>query len=144
MAIPCSNSLRLFFFFFFFLGKMLAPVSGFEEVADSENRTVLKQQTRTPTQVLSAQEAYLLTDMLGAGTKYGSIRELDLGFPAALTASSSQDGKAQWAVGYTPQLLAGVMLLTSETDQERRLPPLYGTVAGVYGRRCSYLGAEGS
>ena len=104
-------------------GKYL-PVSGFEEVADSENRTVLKQQTRTPTQVLSAQEAYLLTDMLGAGTKYGSIRELDLGFPAALTASSSQDGKAQWAVGYTPQLLAGVMLLTSETDQEEETPPL--------------------
>ncbi|HAN94015.1 MAG TPA: hypothetical protein DCQ17_00420, partial [Firmicutes bacterium] len=100
------------------------PVRGYEEVRDSTNKTVLKQEDQTPAQILSEQQAYLLTDLLSPGLAYGSLSQLDADFPAALTASIAQDGRSQWAVGYTPQLLVGVLLHTPETAEEEARPRL--------------------
>ena len=57
------------------------PVSGFEKVTDTQNQTVLAQPTDTARRILSAEQAYLFTDMLMPGTQYGSIRSLDVDFP---------------------------------------------------------------
>lgn len=95
-----------------------APVSGFEQVTDTQKRNVLTDQTTAPQRVLSKEQAYLLTNMLMPGTEYGSIRHLEVDFPAALSASTSQDGSAEWAVGYTPTLLVGVYLSAPKATQE--------------------------
>lgn len=93
-------------------------VKAFSEVKDSSGRTVLKPEEQPPVQVLTPQQAYLLTDMLLPATVYGSISGLEVDFPAALTASASRDGGSHWAVGYTPELLVGVLLRTPEETEE--------------------------
>ena len=93
-------------------------VSSIEEVTDTQNRNVLGNQKSAPRRILSTEQAYLLTDMLIYGTEYGSIRELDLAFPGALSASSSTDGTSQWAIGYTPSLLVGVYVKAPESTEE--------------------------
>ena len=93
------------------------PVSSFASVTDTQNQNVLAQPSVTPQRILSEEQAYLLTDMLMPGTEYGSIRELDVPFPAALTASASQNGSAQWAIGYTHIPLVGVCVEIPESEE---------------------------
>ena len=57
------------------------PAVGYEEVRDSDDNTVLKPQARTPATVLTPQQSYLLTDMLKPSMDYGSISQLEAGFP---------------------------------------------------------------
>ena len=108
-----------------------SPPSGFEQVNDAENHVVLSQETQKPAQILSKEQAYLLTNMLIPTTDYGSISELDVEFPAALHASVAQDGKSQWAIGYTPTLLVGVFVKTpegNEEDQQTQIESLAGEI----------------
>lgn len=110
-------------------GGVYLPVVGFEQVRDTDNKEVLKAQTDAPKRILSEEQAYLLTDMLMAGTEYGSIRQLDVDFPAALTASSSQDKSSEWAIGYTPTLVVGVYVKSPQTkDEEKRAELLAGEI----------------
>ncbi|MCK9526121.1 MAG: transglycosylase domain-containing protein, partial [Limnochordia bacterium] len=97
------------------------PPSGFERVTDTNNQEVIANQQGTPQRVLSAEQAYLLTDMLMPATTYGSIRQLDIPFPAALHGSTSQDGSSNWAIGYTPSLLLGVHVRTPEETEPQLL-----------------------
>ena len=96
-------------------GKYTPPFA-FEQVTDTNNQNVLAKQQGTPEQVLSPEQAYLLTDMLLPTTSYGSIRELDVDFPTALHSSMGQDERSQWAIGYTPSLLLGVFVPTPKED----------------------------
>ena len=100
------------------------PVSAFQEVTDTQNQKVMTNQPGTPKRALSTEQAYLLTDMLMPGTEYGSLRELDIPFPAALNASSAHDGSSQWAIGYTPSLLMGVYVETPSEAEEEPQPQL--------------------
>jgi len=65
-----------------------------------------------PQQALSAQVAYLLTDMLSdddaraLGFGYHSVLELDR--PAAVKTGTTSDFHDNWTVGYTPDLVVGV------------------------------------
>lgn len=102
-------------------GGNYAQVSAIEQVTDTQNQKVLTDQTGTPKRILSKEQAYLFTDMLLPGTQYGSIRALDMDFPAALTASSSPNDNSQWAIGYTPELLVGV-LVNPQSDSEDETP----------------------
>ncbi|HKM43487.1 MAG TPA: transglycosylase domain-containing protein, partial [Limnochordia bacterium] len=103
------------------------PASAFQQVTDTENQSILANQQGTPKLILSPEQAYLLTDMLMPSTTYGSIRELDVPFSAALQSSAAQDGSSQWAIGYTPSLLVGVYVqapeesLDEEVDQSQLL-----------------------
>lgn len=101
-----------------------SPLSSFSEVKDAQNNAVLKGQTTQPKRTLSEQQAYLLADMLMATTDYGTLRGLELDFPAALSSSVSQDDSGQWAIGYTPTYLVGVYLKTPKPKAGEENSPL--------------------
>lgn len=106
-------------------GGKYMPVTGLRQVTDIQNQEVLAEQTKTPEQILSTEQAYLWTDMLMPGTEYGSIRQLDVPFPAALNASVSHGTNAHWAIGYTPSLLVGVYVQApAESDDSEGQPQL--------------------
>ncbi len=79
------------------------------KVEDANGRKALTIQKPSPKRVLSEQEAYLFTNML-----FPHAEALDLDFEAALHASIAEEEKNQWAIGYTPSLLAGVYIKNAE------------------------------
>lgn len=59
-------------------------------------------------EVMSEQEAYLLTSMLQDVMSYGTGGRANFGKPAAGKTGTTNDYKDAWFVGYTPDLAAGV------------------------------------
>lgn len=64
--------------------------------------------------LVSAPLAYLLNDVLSDETErravYGATDVLELGRPAGVLLDASPDGRATWAIGYTPERAVGVWL----------------------------------
>lgn len=60
------------------------------------------------TEVMSEQDAYLLTSMLQDVMTYGTGGRAAIGKPAAGKTGTTNDYKDAWFVGYTPDLVAGV------------------------------------
>jgi penicillin-binding protein 1A len=59
-------------------------------------------------EVMSEQDAFLLTSMLQDVISYGTGGRANIGKPAAGKTGTSNDYKDAWFVGYTPDLVAGV------------------------------------
>jgi len=59
-------------------------------------------------EVMSEQDAYLLTSMLQDVMSYGTGGRANFGKPAAGKTGTTNDYKDAWCVGYTPDLVAGV------------------------------------
>jgi penicillin-binding protein 1B len=116
-----------------------------KEVVDQTNR-VLKRRTLEMDQVLTAQEAYLLTHLLEGVVDEGTgrgVRNLGVSRPVAGKTGTSSDYRDAWFAGFTPELLALVWVgfdqdvldhqrnskETSKVDQEKA--PLTGASAAV-------------
>jgi penicillin-binding protein 1A len=78
---------------------------------EDKNGQVLEENSPQSTVALSAQTAYLMTDLLRAVVTSGTgVRALELGRPTAGKTGTNQDLKDLWFVGYTPDLVAGAWM----------------------------------
>lgn len=93
-------------------GGLWQPSRTVTRVEDARGRTVLRPPRAQPQQAVSAQVAYLLTDILSdddaraLGFGYHSVLELNR--PAAVKTGTTADFHDNWTVGYTPDLVVGV------------------------------------
>jgi penicillin-binding protein 1A len=78
---------------------------------EDKNQKVLEEYSPKQSVELSAQTAYLMTDLLHAVVSEGTGRRaLDLGRPAAGKTGTNQDLRDLMFVGYTPELVAGAWM----------------------------------
>lgn len=98
---------------------VFTPAHPFKQVKDGQGQVILKNAENVPKRILSEEQAFLFTDLLMASNQNGTTKDLELDFPAALTASTSQTKTNQWCIGYTSTLLVGVLVhLPDAPDQE--------------------------
>ncbi len=62
------------------------------------------------TQILSPQQAYLVSDMLQAVMEYGTGKDLPVQRPAAGKSGTTNDQKDLWFIGFTPDIVVGVYI----------------------------------
>lgn len=77
------------------------------KVTDQEG-TVLESFTPRRTQVLSAEVAWVMTNMLREVIRAGTGRNANIGLPAGGKTGTTDDGRDAWFVGFTPDFVAGV------------------------------------
>ena len=80
-------------------------------VEDRSGRVLLDWETSRTRPIISAQLAYLITNVLSDESarwpSMGHPNGLEIGRPAAVKASRTPGGESNWAIGYTPQLVVG-------------------------------------
>lgn len=83
-----------------------------ERVRDSAGRVLYEHGASATRRVLSAQHAYLVTDVLSDPDAripgFGGVTPFDLPFEAAVKSGTSTGFRDNWTVGYTPDLAVGV------------------------------------
>lgn len=81
-------------------------------VRDAAGHILYERAAPAPRQVLSAQHAYLLTDILSDADAripgFGEVTPFDLPFPAAVKSGTSTGFRDNWTLGYTPDIAIGV------------------------------------
>jgi len=81
-------------------------------VEDEAGRVIASWDEPQPEQAISPQVAFLLTDVLSDNSArafaFGEVSPLTLSRPAAAKTGTTTDWRDNWAVGYTPNLAAGV------------------------------------
>ncbi len=81
---------------------------------ENARKEILWQPTPTRTQVLSAEEAWIMVDMMKdvirRGTAAGSVWGAGFTVPAGGKTGTTNDGTNVWFVGYTADLVAGVWM----------------------------------
>jgi penicillin-binding protein 1A len=81
---------------------------------ENARQEVLWQQTPVRTQVLSAEESWLMVDMMKdvirRGTAAGSVWGAGFHLPAGGKTGTTNDGTNVWFIGYTADLVAGVWM----------------------------------
>jgi 1A family penicillin-binding protein len=92
-------------------GKRVPPVA-ILRIEDSAGGIIEEYQAPPGEQVISAQHAYLITDILAdnraRAPSFGQNNPLVLSRPAAAKTGTTDDWRDAWTVGYTPELVAGV------------------------------------
>jgi penicillin-binding protein 1A len=81
-----------------------------EQVDEEGHLSVVEQHTPSGEQVLTEQEADLVTHCLRQVVQAGTGRAADIGRPAAGKTGTTQDNRDAWFVGYTPKLTAAVWM----------------------------------
>jgi penicillin-binding protein 1C len=91
---------------------MLAEPFAIERVRDAAGRVVYAHATIAPTRVLSAEHAYLVTDILSDPQAripgFGGVTPFEVPFPAAVKTGTSTGFRDTWTIGYTPNIAIGV------------------------------------
>ena len=81
-------------------------------VRDAAGRVLYERGTALTRRVLSAQHAYVLTDILSDPDAripgFGGVTPFDLAFPAAVKSGTTTGFRDNWTVGFTPSLAVGV------------------------------------
>jgi membrane peptidoglycan carboxypeptidase len=92
-------------------GLRVSPVT-ILQVQDARGRVIERLAARTAERILDERVAYLITDILSdntaRGATFGFNSVLQIGRPAAVKTGTTTDYRDNWAVGYTPELVAGV------------------------------------
>jgi membrane peptidoglycan carboxypeptidase len=92
------------------------------QVTDAQGSTLLEQSVKDFRPVVSQQLAYLLTDVLSdEAARWRTLSHpnpLEISRPAAAKLGQTAAGLDGWALGYTPELAAGVWLGSSQPDPE--------------------------
>jgi penicillin-binding protein 1A len=88
---------------------------------ENQKGEVLWEPTPTLTQVMSAEEAWLMTSMLRdvvrRGTAAGAVTGAGFTVPAGGKTGTTNDGTDVWFVGFTPDLVAGVWIGTDKPSK---------------------------
>lgn len=100
------------------------------KIVDAEGRTVYEYQPQSQ-RVMSAESAYLITDMLQTAAATGSAKALNsVGFPVAGktgTVSMENGGNRDaWTVAYTPRVSVAVWMGFDDPGGARKLPDAVG------------------
>ncbi|WP_121257067.1 penicillin-binding protein [Nocardioides ferulae] len=106
------------------------PVTALED-ADGN---VIKEYPATCQQVIAPATADAVNDVLRGvqeGSGFGAARGLALDQPSAAKTGTTQDGKAVWFVGYTPQLSTAAMI-AGANEYGQPIPLAGQTIGGAY------------
>ncbi|MEK6208483.1 MAG: transglycosylase domain-containing protein [Chloroflexota bacterium] len=91
---------------------MLAEPFAIERVRDASGRVLYAHAAVAPKRVLSAEHAYLVTDILSDPEAripgFGGVTPFEVPFPAAVKTGTSTGFRDTWTVGYTPNIAIGV------------------------------------
>jgi membrane carboxypeptidase/penicillin-binding protein PbpC len=92
-------------------GQLRAPFT-VSRVRDAAGRILYEREAASSRTVLSAQHAYLLTDILSDADAripgFGEVTPFDLPFPAAVKSGTSTGFHDNWTLGFTPGIAIGV------------------------------------
>ena len=81
-------------------------------IEDQRGNLLFEAETPSMPQVLDRRHAYLITDILADPEArvpaFGVNSSLQLSFPAAVKTGTTNDYRDSWAIGYTPEMVAGV------------------------------------
>ncbi len=111
-------------------GGLKLPTSAILKIQTYSGETVYEYQPPAGEQVLRAEHAFLISSILSDNEArtpmFGANSVLNLPFAAAVKTGTTNDFRDNWAVGYTPDLAAGVWIGNPDTT------PMIGTT-GVSG-----------
>lgn len=93
-------------------GGLYQPPTPIHRLTDNTGKAYTLPQPINPTQVISPQAAFLVTDILSdnqaRSPAFGANSRLKLSRPAAVKTGTSSDWRDNWTVGYTRYLVTGV------------------------------------
>src|SRR3989449_434890 len=93
-------------------GGMLAEPFAIARVRDASGRILFDRAPAAPRRVLSAEHAYLVTDILSDPDAripgFGGVTPFEVPFPAAVKTGTSTGFRDTWTVGFTPNIAIGV------------------------------------
>ncbi len=93
-------------------GGMLAEPFGIERVRDASGRIVFAHAAVAPKRVLSAEHAYLVSDILSDPDAripgFGGVTPFEVPFPAGVKTGTSTAFRDTWIIGFTPTIAFGV------------------------------------
>jgi len=93
-------------------GGVRIPPVAITRIVDHEGNVVFDYQVPEGEQVISAEHAYLISDILSDNTArtpaFGSDSVLNLPFTVAAKTGTTNDFRDNWTLGYTPDLAVGV------------------------------------
>src|SRR5438309_3878925 len=91
---------------------MLAEPYAIERVRDASGRILFAHHSIAPRRVLSAEHAYLITDILSDPDAripgFGGVTPFEVPFPAAVKTGTSTGFRDTWTIGFTPNIAIGV------------------------------------
>jgi len=91
---------------------MLAAPFAVTRVRDASGRILFERAPVTALRVLSAEHAYLVTDILSDPDAripgFGGVTPFEVPFPAAVKTGTSTGFRDTWTIGYTPNIAIGV------------------------------------
>ena len=91
---------------------MLAEPFAVARVRDGSGRILFERVPAAPVRVLSAEHAYLVTDILSDPDAripgFGGVTPFEVPFPAAVKTGTSTGFRDTWTIGYTPNFAIGV------------------------------------
>lgn len=91
---------------------MLAEPYAIERVRDASGRILFGHHPVAPRSVLSAENAYLITDILSDPDAripgFGGVTPFEVPFPAAVKTGTSTGFRDTWTIGFTPNIAIGV------------------------------------
>ena len=91
---------------------MLAAPFAVTRVRDASGRILFERAPATALRVLSAEHAYLVTDILSDPDAripgFGGVTPFEVPFPAAVKTGTSTGFRDTWTIGYTPNIAIGV------------------------------------
>jgi 1A family penicillin-binding protein len=112
-------------------GRRIEPVA-ITRITDHNGTLIYQWQTSNNPgpRVLDPRTAYLITDILSDNyarrSTFGANSPLRLTRPAAAKTGTSQDWRDNWAVGYTPDLVAGVWAGNADNEPMRHISGVTG------------------
>src|SRR5437870_7874237 len=91
---------------------MLAEPFAIERVRDGSGRILFQHAPTAPHRVLSAEHAYMISDILSDPNAripgFGGVTPFEVPFPAAVKTGTSTGFRDTWTIGFTPNIAIGV------------------------------------
>ncbi|MBI4769357.1 MAG: transglycosylase domain-containing protein, partial [Chloroflexi bacterium] len=110
-------------------GNRVVPVSVLE-IRDAQGRVIESYRPPRPEQALDPRIAYLITDILNdneaRALSFGTHSVLQIGRPAAVKTGTTTNFRDNWAVGYTPSLVAAAWVGNADNSEMQNISGVQG------------------